>query len=230
MTDRAEQGAGRDLAQVCGELFAQCIEMQRGEDPGSAGELRQLLQQRLREVEQQARSLGAPPDLVEHCRFALVAFLDELVMTSRWSIRDEWAARPLALIVFDDLNAGENFYQRLDQLLRIHKPDGHALAALEVYATCLSLGFRGMHTDQAGGERIRDLLTQVVRQIAAQRGGGDQLSPHWEQRETLGRSVRRVPVWMVGAGVFAVLALLVLILEISLGGVIADAQRALEPR
>lgn len=59
--------------------------------------------------------------------------------------------------------------------------DPQSIAVLKVYATCLSLGFRGMHTDASGAERLREILWSSTRRITEGREAMP-LAPHWEMR------------------------------------------------
>lgn len=51
-------------------------------------------------------------------RFALCAWMDEAVLGSAWPGRDQWLHQPLQRAIFDTVNAGEEFFLRLDRLLR----------------------------------------------------------------------------------------------------------------
>jgi type VI secretion system protein ImpK len=77
-------------------------------------------------------------DFVE-ARFAVAAWIDETILLSPWTGREQWAAQSLQRKFYNTTNAGEEFFQRLAQL-----PAAEA-AVREVFATCLALGFKGSY-------------------------------------------------------------------------------------
>ena len=74
---------------------------------------------------------------------AVVALIDETVMNSDWEHSEEWGQEPLQLHYFGQFVAGEDFFHRLDALLKDNDPE-----LLEVFYTCLCAGFRGMYRDE----------------------------------------------------------------------------------
>ena len=86
-------------------------------------------------------------DELEEARFALVAWLDEVILRSDWPGRDEWAAEPLQLRLYKTNRAGNEFYEHLRRLRPEHT------RAREVYLLVLSLGFEGQYHDQQAERR-----------------------------------------------------------------------------
>ena len=86
-------------------------------------------------------------DELEEARFALVAWLDEVILRSDWQGRDEWAAEPLQLRLYKTNRAGNEFYEHLRRLRPEHT------RAREVYLLVLSLGFEGQYHDQQAERR-----------------------------------------------------------------------------
>lgn len=122
-----------------------------------------------------AAAAGIPHDDLSQARYALTAVVDESVMLSEMEARDEWLSSPLQLRYFDEVTAGEEFYNRID-LLRMSRKHG----VLEVYWLCLAFGFKGKFGDKKGGERRRMLQETLAGEIAQARGQaiGAPLSPH----------------------------------------------------
>ncbi len=93
------------------------------------------------------------PDEVEEARFALVAWADEVILTSDWPGRDEWLREPLQLSLFRTNRAGNEFFDHLARL----RPDQND--AREVFFLCLVHGFAGIFAardeDGARSELIR---------------------------------------------------------------------------
>ncbi len=86
-------------------------------------------------------------DELEEARFALVAWLDEVILRSDWQGRDEWAAEPLQLRLYKTNRAGNEFYEHLRRLRPEHT------RAREIYLLVLSLGFEGQYHDQQAERR-----------------------------------------------------------------------------
>ncbi|MFW5836606.1 MAG: DotU family type IV/VI secretion system protein [Desulfovibrionaceae bacterium] len=79
-----------------------------------------------------------PKGHAENAKFAICAWADEAILTSKWPGRNEWLKQPLQREHFDTSNAGEEFFQRLGELT----PD-EEVEVLEVFAACLAMGFVG---------------------------------------------------------------------------------------
>lgn len=201
------------LVDLCAGVFAFVVELQSGPVESKTAEPPRydVMSARARELlatfDAAGRSHGFAKEAVDQAKYALVAMIDEVVLASRWSMRDEWMRRPLAAELFSEFNAGEEFFRRLEQLGRMGRPDPQTLGVMEVYATCLALGFRGMHIDASGAERLREILFSLSTRIAEARDPRP-LAPHWQHRESVARSVARMsPLALLVAGL-AVIGLL----------------------
>lgn len=119
------------------------------------------------------------PAQADQALFAVCAFADEVVLASPWPGRSEWMRNKLQQVHFNTVNAGEEFYQRLatlcgtppreqldmsvfDNLEQKQDPDRREV--LEVYVTCLTLGFTGKFYGNAGRETL-DALTRSNLQL-----------------------------------------------------------------
>lgn len=96
-------------------------------------------------------------------RFAVSAWMDETILLSPWPGRDQWAVQSLQRKFYNTTNAGEEFFERLAQL-----PQGQG-AVLEVFATCLALGFKGRYFHE--GQEAE--LAKIRRGALAALWGGD---------------------------------------------------------
>jgi type VI secretion system protein ImpK len=111
-----------------------------GNCPSSADDLRRDLSKSLSDFDERARRDGHSSASVEEVRYALCAWLDEMVFSSTpFSI--DWLGHSLAVSHFHDQSAGTNFFARMD---RLHQRADLA-GALETYARCILLGFRGQY-------------------------------------------------------------------------------------
>lgn len=149
-----------------------------GERGADAAALAERCLRALDELEARAAAAGIAAELAQHACYALCAWLDERVLTSDLAARRAWSAEPLQLRRFGELAAGDEFFVRIDALRTDRAPD--AVDALEVYALCLALGFRGKHVGPGAEERRLVLLDQLAAAIAggrANRGDGSPVLP-----------------------------------------------------
>jgi type IV/VI secretion system ImpK/VasF family protein len=98
-----------------------------------------------------ARSSGLDWNLYMQAKYAVVALADDLGLHSDWDHAQQWSRFLLELRHFNTSFAGQEFFERLNrlrqQLAGVQDPAlrEQVLGALEVYCTCLRLGFRGRY-------------------------------------------------------------------------------------
>lgn len=143
-------------------------------------DLRRSIDERFKEIEQRAEALGYGERQVQAAKFALVAFVDETVLTTDSPLREEWEKYPLQLEYFGEQLAGVKFFERLDQQLKDKDNDADAL---EVYYLCLLLGYKGKYK-----RYYENQLEGVIENVAdhlkrANRLRGGALSPHWKMTD-----------------------------------------------
>lgn len=146
-------------------LFVMVLQLQQATDPGDGDALRARLNEQLQAAAAQARELGASEAAVADARYALVALIDEVVLTSSWPLKDGWLGRPLQLEHFNSFAAGEEFFTRL-QAARAGA-DPHRAQLLEVFATAISVGFRGKHVGVSGLEVLRGLQRELLAELTS---------------------------------------------------------------
>jgi type VI secretion system protein ImpK len=149
------------------------------------------------DLDNAARRNGIQQEHVRRAKYALCAYLDELVLSSPLEAKESWSGRPLQLQYFNDYTAGEEFYNKLDALRNTDQE--HKRQALEVFFMCLCFGFRGKYGDAEGMEQRKVLIDKLAREIA---GHDDDaavpLSPSWEPGEV--REERKSkPLWLLAA-------------------------------
>jgi len=109
--------------------------------------------------------------------FAVVAFLDESVETSKDLGSTDWARQALQVELFGEHTAGEIFFQCIDKLIA-RNDDAQDADVLEVFALCLLLGFHGRYS-ASGQEAIRPIVAKISDKIQRIRGQCI-LAPEWE--------------------------------------------------
>ncbi|HET9409533.1 MAG TPA: DotU family type IV/VI secretion system protein [Candidatus Sulfotelmatobacter sp.] len=165
---------GWNLALCFQEVFTAVVRLRYNRQAVSnADSFRAQMKQALRVAEQEARSHGCRPEDVKQVIFAVVAFLDESVLSSGNPVFANWARLPLQAELFGNQLAGEIFFQQLEKTLS--RNDSQETAdLLEVYYLCLLLGFKGRYA--AGGD-LRSLMAATQEKVRRVRGPFGPLSP-----------------------------------------------------
>jgi type VI secretion system protein ImpK len=211
----------RTVPDLCEEAFGFCLTLRRGEFPSDPEELHRRIGALFKKLDLDCKEQRVNGENVRLAQYAIAAFLDEIILSSDWSRREEWSARPLQLEYFNDDMAGENFYAKLDALRGTKESE--ELDVLQVYATCLALGFKGKLSDPRSREKPRLLVVEIVRELkAARKQAGDELSVHWLPEEVQALAVRRTPVWVVAGVCAAVVLGLFLLFEFRLRAEMKD--------
>ena len=78
-----------------------------------------------------------PSSDFELARFAVFAWIDEAILGSQWQEELKWQGEQLQRIHFQTVNAGEQFFDKLNEL------QPQQIEVREVYYICLALGFSG---------------------------------------------------------------------------------------
>jgi type VI secretion system protein ImpK len=182
------------IADAFSDLLVLGAYLKDTKDLGSPDHLRSRLHHLFRQAEDTAKTYGIGSDAITQVRYAVAAYIDEMIINSRWTHRDNWASRPLQYDLFGEFVAGEGFFTRLDGIRRGLPLDQNLL---EVYGLCLIFGFEGQYRLHER-ERLRGLIEDVTREVRAKRGDALELSPRGRRPEELMELVKReVPAWVV---------------------------------
>lgn len=174
----------------------------RTADPGIGPDaLRLRFLDALESFEREAAATGVTPAVAQSAAWALSALLDDIVLSTPWGRSSSWPHDNLVVRRYNEVDAGERFFDRLAELER--DPQRHA-DLLELYYLCLTLGFEGRYrgaVDATDAWR-RDL----ARLVADPTAKSASLSPNWAG-ETVPDEPRRfrVPLWVLAIGTAAVL-------------------------
>lgn len=182
--------------------------LRNGNPPGSAAEFNQRIDNFLMLFEKNARNYGKAPEMISDSKYAFCALLDEIILSSDFAIREEWERAPLQLRLFGEHLAGEGFFDKLE-MLRLD-PERH-VETLEVFHTCLLLGFQGRYLLD-GQEKLGYLVARLGQEIIHVRGGKAEFAPHWRLPFKFQDFVRHeLPLWLYYAllGIVAVIVFLI---------------------
>ncbi|HEU4338905.1 MAG TPA: type IVB secretion system protein IcmH/DotU [Planctomycetota bacterium] len=205
------------MPDICADLLNFIQSSRKAADPGEYEPFRAKAEGLVSAMEQRARESDVPAPLIEQAKFALVGFLDETILQSNWALRDVWAGNPLQLQYFNEFNAGEEFYTKLESLRNADDPK--KLDVLEVYFHCLALGFKGKYADLKGMEKIKVLTDSIGKELRKARSKAEGLSPSWEPKDQGAGAVKEFPVWLVVVACAGLLLILYAVLHFYLGGV-----------
>lgn len=141
------------------------------QDPDS---FRARMKQALTEIAATAARRGYRQEGVHEATFAVVAFLDE-AMLSASGANEKWIGKTLGQELYRERSAGETFFKTLDALRAQH--DSADLAeVLEVYYLCLLLGYEGKYVGGAKGELLQ-IMVNVRERIERILGDSPDLAP-----------------------------------------------------
>jgi type VI secretion system protein ImpK len=93
-------------------------------------------------------------------KYALVAWVDEVLIEAPWPGRSWWVDNTLEWELFNTHDAYEQFYVRAADAATMTNKD-----ALETFFICVVLGFRGLYRDASGAVRASQL--QLPADLAA---------------------------------------------------------------
>ena len=134
-----------------------------GQREWTPAELRDRLTALIDAQERRARGGEVPWDSYVEARFAVLAWVDELILNSPWAKRSDW--QHLMLKYYGTLNAGNQFFDRLEQ------PPASQRGVLEMYYFCLALGFEGKFALAENSRALHELKQRLHNQLVSGSGG-----------------------------------------------------------
>jgi type VI secretion system protein ImpK len=213
---------GGRLADAFSDLFILAMHVRQAHDAGNADALRVRMRQLFDDAQRKGQALGKSDEVLQQARYAVAAYVDEMVLTSPWTQKDQWSARPLQYEFFNEHVAGVEFFNRLETIRR-NRGDVELVA---VYHLCLILGFEGQYRWR-GVEKLKALIDELSREVQTKQAGAVALSPRGKRPDELIEVVKRgLPSWVVVVASVAVLFFFYLALSFlirhDVGNVIAD--------
>ena len=176
------------LATLYSDIFLLGTHIRCTRDLGSADSLRRQIIRMFDAADRKGD--GLPKETLLQARYAVAAFIDEMISSSSWVGREEWT--PLQYEFFNEHTAGVEFFNRLTAV-RQAMPSNPSL--LSVYYTCLLLGFEGQYK-LYGAEKLAALMEGLQKEMVSHQAPS--LSPHGKRPDELMNSIRQeVPAWVV---------------------------------
>ncbi len=214
-----------NLTLIFQELITVVERMRTGrQNVPDAASFRAQVREALKAADAEGRRRGYNGEDIQLAIFAIVAFLDETILNMRQPAFADWPRQPMQEEMFGHHIAGEVFFQNLQALLG--RNDSQDLAdLLEVYQTCMLLGFAGRYSI-GGRAELRAIIEAVAAKIRRIRQTGPELSPRWRlPGETVHFTSKDavLKAIMIGSGVLVALAVILFVVyKISLGGVVSN--------
>ena len=154
-------GSANPLREIFSDLMAFIIffESYCEQKPPELQEFKERLISLIAAQEERAKSAGVAIEAFREARFAVLSWVDEIVLNSKWLHRSQW--QHLMLAYYGTVNAGEQFFRHLDAL------PAQANDIREIYFLCICLGFQGELAFGDGLRELQSLKQRIYKQLTA---------------------------------------------------------------
>ena len=206
----------KSIMDLASECFILILQLRSTNDYGDAENLKSRAYEMFERFEDNSRRMGIDNEKIKLSKFALVAFLDETIISSQWALKDHWLSEPLQIKLFDTFNAGEEFFNHMAEL-RLRSSQNKEI--LEIYYLCLSLGFKGKYQLQSP-ENLRRIIDDLNLELHPDAFRSiDTISPNGKPRQSLVQTVKGgLPLWIYPLGALIIFVLIYIILSIVISG------------
>lgn len=208
-------------------------ELENALPPGDPEALRTRLLDELIRARDRTVSDGSPLSRADQAAWVVAALLDDLALNTPWGGASAWPRQPLVVMLHGDVDAGAQFFARLEELERHPNRDRDLL---ELQYHCLALGFRGKYRvpGRAGDRSLNAVRVAAARFLRNPDAENAPLSPHWKGVSAPDEAPRFVvPIWVLAAGAVVLAAIVYVGLSTALGTKateLATLVRALPPK
>lgn len=224
----AEGRRGENLALIFQELLVVGERLRTNRQAVSdANSFRLQLREGLKRADAEARQQGYTADDIQLVIYAIVAFLDESILTLRSPIFADWPRQTLQHELFNIHIAGEIFFQNLQKIMGRNDSQDTA-DLLEVYQICLLLGFAGRYSISGRGE-LTQIISSVGDKIRRIRKPSPEMSPAWQipnEKITLAPTGDPLVKWFMIGAIACVLIMIATFAfsKVTLGSSVSDLQ------
>lgn len=204
----------KNLTDICSDSLILVLQLRAGKEYGDPKKLRNRVLGMLDDFEKDCVDARIEPQKIQRTKFAIVAFLDETILSSEWSQKADWLVEPLQLKLFNSFNAGEEFFRYLEELKTRMRENSDVL---EVYSLCMSLGFRGKYQLQSP-ESVRGIIEELNYELKKYKSKTpEKLSPNGYLQDEFVKAVKEgIPVWVVvviaafiGIAIYIILSMII---------------------
>lgn len=179
-------------------------ELESALPPDNPETLRTRLLDELVRARDSAVASGSPLARADQAAWLVAALLDDLALNTPWGGASAWPRQPLVVMLRGDVDAGTQFFARLEEMERHPNRDRELL---ELQYHCLALGFRGKYrvAARAGDRSINAVRVAAARFLRDADAEGAPLSPHWRGVLASDEPHRFiVPIWVMALAAVAI--------------------------
>ncbi|MGE5304798.1 MAG: type IVB secretion system protein IcmH/DotU [Alphaproteobacteria bacterium] len=161
---RGASGVTNPLREIFTDLIAYIIFFRASceEQPRPLNEIREKVIALLNAQDERVKTSGVAVETFREARFAVLSWVDEMILNSNWPQRNQW--QHLMLTYYGTLNAGEEFFHHLEQL------PSPLNDVREIYYLCLSLGYQGRYAVGDDPRELKDMQAALYKQLCASNG------------------------------------------------------------
>lgn len=174
-------------------------ELESALPPDNPEALRTRLQEELVRARDTAVAGGSSLDRADQAAWSVAALLDDLALNTPWGGTSAWPRQPLVVMLRGDVDAGAQFFSRLEELERHPNRDREML---ELQYLCMALGFRGKYRvpGRAGDRSLNAVRVAAARFLRDADAADAPLSPNWRGVVAADEPQRfTVPIWVMAA-------------------------------
>lgn len=174
-------------------------ELESALPPDNPETLRTRLQEELVRARDTAVAGGSSLDRADQAAWSVAALLDDLALNTPWGGTSAWPRQPLVVMLRGDVDAGAQFFSRLEELERHPNRDREML---ELQYLCMALGFRGKYRvpGRAGDRSLNAVRVAAARFLRDADAADAPLSPNWRGVVAADEPQRfTVPIWVMAA-------------------------------
>ena len=113
-----------------------------------------VLERQEQDAVRQGGDLGL--EIYKRAQYAMAALADEIFLTMDWPGRDAWRQNLVEAKLFGTHRAGEDMFERIDELLRDRDSGQNEIA--RIYLSVLALGFQGKYRGRADAEQEIEVI------------------------------------------------------------------------
>ncbi len=145
----------RKETDLSSRIFLNILELRKQGTTADLSRWREVFRRQLDAHRESCEYSVQQTNYVYKSMYALVAFIDETVLSIPCAERDNWALNPLQLELFGEYIAGNKFFTLLESIL---VNPSESSEVLNTYFLCLALGFKGKYANDKEG--VRELLIE----------------------------------------------------------------------
>ena len=210
----------KTLADFASDCLILILQLRSTNDYGDPLILKNHINEMFDKFERESRMAAIDNEKIHLAKFALIAFLDETIISSSWSRKDVWLSEPLQLKLFETFNAGEEFF---DYLNKLRQRTSSNKDVLEIYYLCLTLGFKGKYQLQSP-ENLRRIIDDLNMELHPEMYKLiETISPNGKPHDTLIETVKgKIPLWIYPAAAVVICIVFYVFMSTSISAKASD--------